>query len=340
MVDRSAAVLVGDPAWLCHRYDPEQDAFHYRRVERERHRAVPFLIDAALGVEPAPLIVRRKDAAALVGPPARLHFLFHSAFCGSTLLTRALDLAGSAMGLSEPMILNDLVGWRRRGARPEQLGAVMADALGQLARPFGQGEAVVVKPSNVFSGLAAGAMSLVPDARAILLAAPLPVFLLSVARKGLDGRLWVRELLEGLLADGLVEFGFEPRDILRQTDLQVAAVGWLAQLRLFHRMAERFPERVRSLDSERLTLEPGPTIASVASFLGLTVTDPGVYATHPALGQDSKSGRAFAPGERQAAQEASRAAHQDEVEKVAAWAEVVAKGAGLPLDLPLPLPLA
>ena len=49
--------VVGDPAWLCHRYNEQADAFHYRRVERGQHRAVPFLTDRDLGGEVPPVVV-------------------------------------------------------------------------------------------------------------------------------------------------------------------------------------------------------------------------------------------------------------------------------------------
>lgn len=334
---RDAAAIVGDPNWLCHRYDPEHDAFHYRHVERARHATVPFLTDKELGEDPSAAVIRRTEARSLLPGRAPLHFIFHSAFCGSTMLVRALDLPGSAMGLSEPVLLNDLVGWRRRGAEPKLLAEVLADSLAQLARPFGGGEAVVIKPSNVFSGLAPAVLAMVSQARAILLAAPLPVFLTSVAGKGLDGRLWVRELLEGFLAEGLLELGFEPRDYLRQTDLQAAAVGWLAQQALFHRLAERFRGRVRGLDSETLTGEPASTVAASAAFLQLPIRPADDYARHPALARNSKSGERFAPGERGAVHGEARRLHGDEIDKVLVWAEAVARAAGIPLTAPAPL---
>src|SRR3546814_1863477 len=84
-------------------------------------------------------------------------------------------------------------------------GRVMDGALAMLARSFAPDEAVIVQPSNIFNPLARGALTLRPEARAILLYAPLRAFLLSVARKGMWCRLWCRELLESYLADGRSE---------------------------------------------------------------------------------------------------------------------------------------
>src|SRR3546814_10451717 len=77
--------------------------------------------------------------------------------------THALDQSAVAAGLSEPVLLNDMVGWRRRGAAPRDHGRVMDGAPAMLARSFAPDEAVIVKPSNIFTPLARGALTLRPD---------------------------------------------------------------------------------------------------------------------------------------------------------------------------------
>lgn len=330
----SVTPIVRDAEWLAHRYDPGHDAFHFRRVARAQRTSVAFLTDGHLGEEKAPTIVSRGDcAAARTGADAPLHFLFHSAYCASTMLVQALDQPGAATSLSEPVLLNDMVGWRRRGADPRDHGRVMSDALALLGRGFGPDEAVVIKPSNIFNPLARGALMLRPDARAILLYAPLRDFLLSVARKGLWCRLWCRELLEGYLADGFVQLGFEPRDYFRQSDLQVAAVGWLAQQQAFAALLAWAPDRIAALDSEALTRDPAAAVAAAMDHYAIA-GDRAAIPAHPALTRNSKSGEPFAPGERQDDLAAAEAAYGDEVEKIVGWAAAVADGAGIPLTLP------
>lgn len=334
----SHAKIISDPEWLAHRYDEQADSFHYRRVPRGRHAEVGFATDDYLGVEANPVVIRREEAARLLGEQAPIHFIFHSAFCASTMLVRALDLQGSAMGISEPVILNDMVGWRRRGADIPRHARVMDDALGQLSRSWGAGEAVVVKPSNIFNGLAMGALALRPNAKALLLYAPIEEFLLSVARKGMWCRLWVRELLEGQLKEGMVDLGFEARDYFRQTDLQAAGVGWLAQQMLFHRMADKFGSaRIATMDSETLTGDPAVSVARVAGHFGLGKNSSTDYADHPAIGRNSKSGAGFERGERQLDQARAREVYGDEIEKVAEWTRVVGERRGISLELPFSL---
>ncbi len=325
-----------DARWIAHRYALADDLVHYRHVPRDLHGGFPFLTDDSIGGRSAATLPRA-DAVALGGEPAPIHFIFHSAFCASTLLCRALDRPGVAMGLSEPVILNDIVGIRRRReADPRRVGELTDHGLRLLARPWGAGEAVIVKPSTVLNSLAAGLMTLRPDARAVLLTAPLETFLGSVARKGMWCRLWVRELLEGFLIDGAVDLGFDAKDYLRQTDLQVAAVGWLAQQALFHALAARFGQRIVSLDSERLISAPEAVLGPVARHLGLALDPAAVaeIAAGPVFRRHSKFGTNFSPEDRRREQGEAASAHGEEIAHVAEWARAVAKSAGVAMTLP------
>ena len=323
--------------WLTHRYDEDADCFQLRQLDRSQHDSATFITDEYLGVEESPRVIGRKDAMAVVSKTNTLHFILHSAFCASTMLARGFNLPGISMGLKEPVLLNDIVGWRRRGAAPAAVAERLDHSLHMLARPFKGDHAVVVKPSNVFNALAPLALTMRPASKVILLYAPLPVFLVSVARKGLWCRLWCRELLEGLITDGIVNMGFEPRDYFRQSDLQIAAVGWLAQQQLFADMIDRFgPERIATLDSETLTLNPEPTLGAALRHFAIDVS-PVQIAGHPAFATHSKFGGDFDVRNRATEHQAAAEAYGDEIEKVLVWAKAVADAAGIPLSLPAAL---
>ena len=334
---RSIADVVCDPLWFADRYDPEQDAIHFRRVDRNQHRAATFLTAEYLGESTDPVIIRTADAMVAAPTTAPLHFIFHSAYCCSTLLARAFDISGVAMGLKEPVILNDIVGWRQRGGDSQRVSAVLDTILTILSRPFASGEAVIVKPSNVCNGLAEAMMALRPDAHALLLYAPLELFLGSVARKGMWGRLWVRELMVKQLREGFIDLGLSDEDYLGLTDLQAAAVGWLAQQALFTRMMTRFgAKRIVTLDSEDLLASPIETMAQCAAHFSLGLDQGAVAAivSGPAFKQHSKYGRAFGASERAADQRQSADVHAEEIDKVSRWAAVLAENNAIPLKLP------
>ena len=332
--DPYLAQIVADPLWFAHRYDPEHDAFHLRRLTRDMHRSATFLTDELLPKGDDPVVVRRSDAVAAKPPQAPMHFIFHSAFCCSTVLARAFDLSGAAMGLKEPLLFNDLVGWSHRGGTARAIAPVLDDGLAMLARPFAPGEAVIVKPSNLANGLAPAMLTMRPEARALLLHAPLEIYLGSVARKGMEGRIWVRDLLVKQLRDGLHDFGYTSEDYLGMTDLQTAAIGWLAQHALFIRMIEAFgADRVRTIDSEALMAEPATAMAALAAHFGVTMDVEAVVAG-PAFTRHSKLGSDFGAASRGADIRDGADAYADEIAKVAYWATMVAQNAGLPLELP------
>jgi len=244
------------------------------------------------------------------------------------------------MGLSEPVTLNDLVGFRWRGAQGAAVARVADASLRLLARPYGPNEAVVVKPSNLLNPLAELLLAIQSEARAVFLYAPLETFLISVVRKGLECRLWVRELLEGYLRAGFVDLGFEPGDYFRQSDLQVAAVGWLAQHAYFSQLAAKLgPARIATLDADHMTADPTSALAAVTAHYGLPcgANELAEIVSGPAFRQHSKSGQAFTSADRSSEYAKARAAHGEEIGMVLEWASRVAETAGVAMAAPNPL---
>lgn len=332
-----AAALLSDADWLAHRYDPQHDAIHFLNVPREMRAAVPFLTDAELPLDRRSLVVARRDLGAATASGRPLQFIFHSAYCGSTVLANALDLPGKVSSLKEPMLLNDMVGWRHRGAAPDAVQAVLSHGLDLLSRPYPDEQTMIVKPSNVVNALIPAMLTLRPEAKALLLYAPLDLFVGSIARKGLWGRHWVRDLLSKQLRDGIVDLGFDGEALFLLTDLQVAAVGWLVQHRLFIDVAKRFGGRVRTLDSEAMLGQRAEMAAALAAHFDLPAETGPLIADAAAFARNSKDNRPFDQQQRRDAQAAAARLHGDEIDKVVTWARVVADSAGIDMTPPAPL---
>lgn len=325
------------PEWLAHRYDPGHDAVHFIQAERQLRRTVAFLTDEHLPGASAPFVVRRQDVPR-VGTTRRVNFIFHSAYCCSTLLANAYDRIGRSTSFKEPVLLNDLVGWRHRGGDPGKISDVLRDGLAILARPFEPGEICVIKPSNVVNGLAPAMMAGRPDAAALLLYAPLDAFLGSIANKGLWGRLWVRDLLAKFLKEGLVDLGFGPQEVFLQSDLQVAAVGWLAQHVLFAKLATAWPDRVRTLSSDALLVDPGRALEALDQLFGVNDTAEGRHEVVASIfTRHAKSGDTFDAADRERNRQAATEVHGEELAMVSSWAATVAEQAGISMALPAPL---
>jgi len=328
------AMIVRDPHWLPHRYDPGHDAVHFLKLDRDQIGRATFLTEQELPDGLPSVILGREESMVPAPAPAPVHLILHSGYCCSTLLARAFDRPGLATVLKEPTILNDLAGWRRRGDHAGRVAPAAADILRLLARPYGNDETVIVKPSNVLNGMAASLLDAHPGMNALLLHAPLPIYLGSIARKGMWGALWVREHLVGALSDGIMQLGFDRDAYLGQTDLQIAAMGWLAQQGVFEALAHRFgPDRVRTIDSETLLARREDALARMAALFGLPLDagEIGLIADGPAFSSHSKSATPFDARDRAREQTEISADRRDEIEKVVIWTEAVARSAGIPL---------
>lgn len=328
--------ILQNPNWWPHRYDPIRDEVHFIKANRDDHRAAVFLTDDYLKSRQSPHAVKRKlaTAEATTGP---IHFIFHSGYCCSTLLARAFDIPGRSMGLKEPVILNDIVGHKGRGAQNHEIEDILTDALTLLARPFETGESVVVKPSSLINVIAPEIMRLRPDAKALFLYAPLEDFLGSIARKGMWGRLWVRDLMSKQLRDGMINLGLEGDDYIRLTDLQAAAVGWLAQQSLFMSLHQELGrERVIAIASTTLMKSSTQTMNQLSDHFSLNIEDQKIrdIVTGPIFTRHSKTNVDFDKKSRETDRTSGQTLHADEIEKVFMWAKIVADNANIPLMLP------
>lgn len=331
MTTPSPSDLVENSAWLLHRYDDAQDMFQFKAVSWEERRRHPFLSEEALQGITISRGVKADAFHPRTSQRASVHFIFHSAFCASTLLTKVLG-HGGVSSLSEPQVLNDLIGALRRGKSSVDIAKRLDASLGLLARPEPGKMAVLIKPSNLVNHLAHAMLALRPEAKAVFLYAPLRIFLGSVARKGLWCRLWVRELLEYQTDLGMIKFGFSAKDYLRLTDLQVAAIGWLAQYQLFRELESHYgAARLYFIDSETLTQQSDKTLDAVCTHFGLwpDAMQRAAVLSSPDLKQHSKFGHAFSSETRLQEGAVAEASYADEIGKVEEWARAVARSAGI-----------
>ncbi|WP_028968948.1 hypothetical protein [Sphingomonas sp. URHD0057] len=326
------------PEWLAYRFDEATDTIRFVDYDRETRGSAPFLAVNHLPERPYRAEPRER-AKRLAPATAPIQFVFHSGFCCSTLFTRCFDQPGLATGFSEPNILNDVVGWRKRGALPAEVGRALSDAISLLARPFGGDQLSVVKPSTIANGLAAAMLKLRPEASAVLMYAPLEDHLLSLAKKGFDGRLWGRELFMAMRREQLLDrLGLTDTDFLGLMDLQIAACAWLGQQCLFSDLIEKYPGRVRSLSSDAFLARPKEALEGAAGLFQLALTSEQVSAVAgTVLTRNSKDGTAFGASARDDEYRAARSVYGDEVGKVAEWAALVGEAAGIATDLPHPL---
>lgn len=327
------AALLAEPGWLPHRVVGGGEAVRFVRLSRAEQRALTFLDDRYVGKD----VQRVEIPTAAIAPAApqgsgECHFIFHSAFCCSTLLARALDLDGVATVLLEPRALVDIAA--------DGTGSALGPVLSLLQRPHRPGEAAIVKPSNFANPLIEDMLALRPSARALLMYSPLPAFLLAIVRSGASNRTWARRM--ATLYRRHPQFqSSEARDLLLLTDLQVAAWVWLQQQAQFDGLVREQPQgRVATLESGAFLADPVRTLVEASSLFGLDIDEPSAasIAAGPVFRHHSKRpGKAFDPAILKREEAASRFAYGAEIETALEWAGGVAAEAGVPLRLEAPL---
>ena len=336
MADATAREVATDPPWLPHTYDISGSMLTSVFVPRERRSDLMFLSDEHFKDDFRKATFPARDVAAHVAeaPDGPLHFIFHTALCGSTLMVKALDQPGHAHGLKEPDVLINLANRLTRSddaGNRERLKLVLR----LLARPFAAGEAVVVKPSNIANRLALPALEARADSRAVLLYSDVRTLLRSILNRGMWGRIWGRRIFQSMAAWTSLRLGYSAEEVFLLTDLQALALGWLMQVNHFGEVARRLGDRVMIVDSAKFLADPAPTLRSVANLFGLGMDAAAIEAivSGPTFARHSKlSDRSYGQAERAADQGAAESAHREELEMVVKWIESVAAHLGVDLD--------
>ena len=325
-LDRSARAVALQPEWLPHSFSADGQQIASVFVPRGEHDKLTFLNDHYFANRFAVALHDRAEveAIAAAAPECPLHFIFHTGFCCSTLLAKALTVPGRSIGLKEPVVLNDLA---LHGAESDRLRLTLR----LLARPFDQGGTVIAKASNVANKLVAPVLDSSPASRAILLSSDLRSTLLAVAKQGLDRRIWVRQLYLALSKWTSIGIAGGLPDAAELPDLPLAALAWFMQVEHFRHIARRYgSNRVQLLDGAALLARPAETLAKVSSFLDLdfdratisAIVDGPAFHTH-----SKRIGAPYDSSVRDSELSAARRSHGPEIHATIRWLERVTRGA-------------
>lgn len=323
------AEIARDPRWLPHTLDLAGGRMLFVRISRDDLTGAGFLADVkpeeAGGAEWLPLDSVRTMAVE-AGP---LHFIFHTAFCRSTLLARAMNVDGVSVGMAEPGILAQLAG---AGDRARELVKPVCDL---LSRSWGEGEAVFVKPTNHANMLIPALLAARPDAKAVLMTNPLPSFLAAVVRKGMMGRRWARTLYLEMMGYAGMDLGLDAREQFAMTDLQAGALAWFLNQRYLDALVRQFGDRVRVLDGDAFGAEPAKVLEAVGRFtgVGIDAARAAEIASGPVFTRDAKTGLDYAEKSARDAAATQSAVVEDEIAKLGEWVGAIAAQAGVEVPL-------
>lgn len=206
-------------------------------------------------------------------PP--LHWLFHVGHCGSTLISRLLDVLPGLLGLREPLPLLELAMRSIEPAAPtgrvsqQTFEHELALTLNVLRRGFADTRSILVKPTSVVALLGPELLSRLPQSRAIGLSMKLRPWLAIMLRDpalrhGMRHQAPVRiAAWHRLTGEGALR-------IHALDDAQLLSMSWLVQqlqwraLRAEHALAGR----LLAIDFDDFLADPRSHLLTLAQHLG------------------------------------------------------------------------
>lgn len=278
LVDISPEQLASEADWFPFRLDAATGSISFVKKSRDTLSCAPFLDERLLtgdeSFASAPVSAIRELMSSASVP--RTAYIFHTAFCASTLLASVLDVNGRALALKEPGILMDTANVRRNldgsSASQQRFREIAHLVMQLLARRFSDSEIILIKPTNAANNLLQPALP--GEANVLLLYSDLKSFLVSVIKKGEACRSFIRQLFNIFLYDREDIQGWSERDRLRLTDLQVAALVWSIQIDHFERIANTAGDKMlATLHVDDFLDKPENALQRAQELLGLQLAD-------------------------------------------------------------------
>lgn len=282
--------LLEDPAYLAYKFDFNTEQFGFLPVTPGEIRRVNSLdrqvIDPQRPLIPVPLkeLLPLVDMAgqSLAEKPPR--FIFHTAFCSSTFLSRCLEVEGSTVSLREPQLLLDAANAKRLQWRSKTTALGYRDfpklALLLLHKHAGPSEHLLLKPINSVNNIVSELLEPAPAARSLMLYTDARNFMLSTLKKGEQSKYTVRAMFDLARCDFPYLANLRLTDTIHMTDLKVILTLWRLQIEQASQALSRFSpkNRMASLYGERLIEQPLDTLLLANRFLQLGIPEERIKA--------------------------------------------------------------
>jgi hypothetical protein len=210
------------------------------------------------------------------------------AFCGSTLLSRLLDVEGHALVLREPNCLADLANQRAALDRAERSDPALVPTLhairALLRRRWREDEAIVVKSSNWVNNLAPLLCEDAQSLRPLFLTMDREAFVRAVFRGGSDRIAFTARAAVHLTSEGQTNAALVAMALARDTDqlgklAGLAAVAHEVQMRLFREAAAKGGwDAAHWLTLDELVADPRQAARKAASVLSIALPNDALEA--------------------------------------------------------------
>jgi hypothetical protein len=280
----NADELINDSQFLAYKFNFDTETISFLPVESDEIRQVASLsrgnFDANRKFVDIPLNalidnVNLPHQAFAINPP---RFIFHTAFCGSTFLSRCLDVKGVSVSLREPQLLLDAANakrlhWRSRTSRSDFRDLPKLFLL-LLQKHASATESLIIKPINSVNNIVAELLQTTNSTKSLMLYTDARSFVLSSLKKGEGGKQTIRSMFDLLRCDFPHLSGLQLTQVIHMTDLRVIMTLWRLQLEQADQALQQFSTKnaMASLYAEELIRRPLESIRAVNEFLDLGIS--------------------------------------------------------------------
>lgn len=200
-------------------------------------------------------------------PLQPIGFIFHTAFCGSTLMAQALDALFDCLPLREPEVLGNLLFYLRspKGTNHQWLERVTR----LLSRSYQPKQYVVVKANDNANPLMVDLLAWRSDLPILFMYTPLSEFVAGCLKAD-NRRAWIRQRFNAVRfnAPNLLDTN-NTLDLGDNAFGEMAAVYWSYNIALYYRARQCSSTHLRSLDFNQMLDQPLQAIEACANLLRL-----------------------------------------------------------------------
>jgi hypothetical protein len=249
--------------------------------------------------------------------------IFHTAFCGSTLLARYFQDLRLGRFFREPYVFTQLAmqKWHDYGrTTPARWREAFEVAIRLVTREFPDGLGAGLKLHDTVNNLMSELLEWHAGSRGIVLYSDLPSFLLANLKQQ-DRRRWIRTRSQACGSGRIAALA--DVDVESLSDAQVCSYVWLAQLRACSNGIAANGGRLRSLNCRFLFDEPAETLGAICRFIDGEADMKAIDAVvEQHAQQHAKSRRDFNAAEERRASTELRRTYAKEIEEGLRWADV------------------
>lgn len=199
------------------------------------------------------------------------NYIFHTAFCGSTLMSQALQTLYHCLSLREPEVLGNLQFYLKSTAPAQEKKNWLECVQRLLSRRYKKGQAVVVKANDYSNPLICELINGQHNTPVLFMYTPLGEFIAGCL-KAENRRAWIAQRYQSIADEAAQKLNNRIGLSLNENaHAEMAAVYWSYNIAMFLEAWRSAPDKTKSLDFNDMLSQPLHAIKACGEFFKLTV---------------------------------------------------------------------